>query len=195
MKGKGKAKKQVSTSSHAQEPSTQSATASTPSEPPAPEPSSPSYPANLPPAISEARAELYLWDKPKGYFTKVDDVLARLVKADDGAEYVYWLTAAGQGGQVLAHTVSSDMNQRWSAKVQSLTWNNQSSSGEQTSWCFRFATLEDFENFQSEFTKVHWETLHRYPWGKMRVGYRSVRFYWVGLNCTSGGRAAVCYER
>ncbi|KAH8105865.1 VID27 cytoplasmic protein [Cristinia sonorae] len=168
-KGKGKAtssRKQASSSAPAQVVQSEDVP---PSSPPPAEPEvavTSSYIASLPPAVVSAEAELYLWNKDKSYFTKVEDVHARLTQ--QGGQYDYWLVAAGHDAQVLAHKVSSDMNHRWAPTLYSLTWNNEGQTGEQSSWCLRFGSAEDMEAFQQAFTKALWETLHQWPWGKMK---------------------------
>lgn len=126
-------------------------------------------PDDLPPALVSLEAELHWFNREKGYFVHQADVIARIVQPPDAAPFNYWLAAYAEEGQVLAHRVSSDMNQRWSGKTNSITWNNESSSGLQTSWCLRFKDEHDLESFQISFTKALWETLNRYPWEKAKV--------------------------
>lgn len=125
-----------------------------------------SVPADLPPAVCAVKAELYYWVRDQGLFAGEGEVQARLVK--QGGPFDYWITATGQDGQVLAHRVSTEMNQRKSVPMTSLTWNNFNGS-ELTSWCIRFGSGEDMETFSNALTQAIWETLHQSPWAKAKV--------------------------
>jgi VID27 PH-like domain len=118
--------------------------------------------------IIEEKAELFLWERDEGYFVREAAVSTRIVRRK-GANFTFFLTATGQEGQVLAHRVSSQMMQRWSAATWSLTWNNLNESGNQTSWCLRFESQEAFEDFRAEFTKRAWESLNQTSWDKVKV--------------------------
>ncbi|TCD69662.1 hypothetical protein EIP91_006679 [Steccherinum ochraceum] len=169
IKGKDKAKKKASSSSSAPAEGSQSQPMAPPSSSePEPVEEASSVVDDLPPAICAARGELYLWHKERGCFTKVEDVEARLVQPVDSGQYDYWLIAVAKNSQILAHRVASEMNHRWAPKVLSLTWNNESSTGEQSSWCIRFTDTEDMEKFQQAFTQAMWETLHQWSWSKAK---------------------------
>ncbi|KZT12472.1 VID27 cytoplasmic protein [Laetiporus sulphureus 93-53] len=133
-------------------------------QPPA---STPKLDTGLPTLISE-RAELHLWDREHGYFVKQADVTAQIVQNPAAGPFAYWVVAASEQGQLLAHQISSDMNHRWSSKVQSITWNHISDDGLQSSWCLRFESEEAFENFQKAFTVALWEFLNQYSWEKAK---------------------------
>lgn len=122
------------------------------------------------PALATELAELHLWEKDQGVFLKQADVTARVAHNPAGGKYEYWLLASTEEGQLLAHRISSDMNQRWSSRVLSFTWNNISDSGIGNSWCLRFDTQEAFDEFQKAFTRALWETMNQWPWEKAKVG-------------------------
>ena len=77
--------------------------------------------------------------------------------------------ASTDEGQLLAHRISSDMNQRLAARVLSFTWNYIEESGAANSWCLRFDAQEEFEGFQRAFSQALWEGLNQLPWGKAKV--------------------------
>ena len=124
--------------------------------------------------IIEGKAELFLWDRDEGYFVREASVVAKVVRRKD-AKFSFFLTASSQGGQVLAHRVSSQMMQRWSPTTWSLTWNNVNDNGNQSSWCLRFESQESYEDFQTEFTKSAWESLNQSPWEKVKVCDANIR--------------------
>ena len=127
--------------------------------------------------IVDEEAELHLWDREKAYFIKQSEGRATIVGPPTNSKangYEYWILARSAGGDgespvVLWHKLDGDMNQRWSTKVWSLTWNHMSPNGSQTSWCFRFLTQESYANYQEQFTRALWETLHQVPWSSSKV--------------------------
>ena len=131
------------------------------------------------PALVDEEAELHLWDGQKEYFVKQSDGRATIVGRPTNSKtngYEYWIiarsTEGDDGGRVvLWHKVDPDMNQRWSTKVWSLTWNHMNDKGIQTSWCFRFLAQQSYAIFQEQFTRALWETLHQVPWSTSKVGY------------------------
>ncbi|KAI0832397.1 VID27 cytoplasmic protein [Trametes gibbosa] len=125
------------------------------------------------PALATELAELHLWEKDQGVFLKQADVTARVAHNPAGGKYDYWLLASTEEGQLLAHRISSDMNQRWSSRVLSFTWNNISDSGVGNSWCLRFDTQEAFDEFQKAFTRALWETMNQWPWEKAKFEEQS----------------------
>ncbi|OSD04231.1 VID27 cytoplasmic protein [Trametes coccinea BRFM310] len=120
------------------------------------------------PTLASESAELHLWDKDQGMFVKQADVTARVAHNPAGGQYDYWLLASTDEGQVLAHRLSSDMNQRMSSRVLSITWNNIDDRGVGNSWCLRFLTEEAFNDFQVAFTRAMWETMNQWPWDKAK---------------------------
>ncbi len=119
------------------------------------------------PSLVAGAAELHLWNLDASYFEKQADVIARIVEGP--GPYEYWLVASGAEGQVLAHRIDSQLNQRWSSKVLSFTWNHIGETGRQSSWCFRFEEQSDYEAFLLAFTKTLWESLNQYSWDKAKV--------------------------
>lgn len=120
------------------------------------------------PSLASEEAELHLWDIHKGYFLRQAEGVAKIVKRPN-AGYEYWLIGSSDEGQVLNHKINPDMNQRWSSKMHSLTWNYFSEKKTQSSRCFRFFDEQAFANFQAAFTKALWETLHQTSWEKSKV--------------------------
>ncbi|TFK43475.1 VID27 cytoplasmic protein-domain-containing protein [Crucibulum laeve] len=115
----------------------------------------------------EQEAELYLWDFEKEDFEHQGVVIARIVQQKD-ANYRFWLTASVDGKVMLAHPVCSDMNQKWSHQLTSLTWNHLSEDGIPSSWLLRFATEEDFAKVIEAFSRSLWQTLHQTDWSKAK---------------------------
>ncbi|EMD40749.1 hypothetical protein CERSUDRAFT_111329 [Gelatoporia subvermispora B] len=180
-KAKASPKKAVATSSKGEEPLTDalkqasvtgtvsvtSAAPEVPSSPkakPAPRKSEP-----LIPSIIEEPAELHFWDRDQGFFVMQAEVIASIGKNPAGGEYDYWLMAVADAGQQLAHRITSDMNERWAIKTQSMTWNYISDRGQQSSWCLRFTTEEGYQRFHNMFTQVLWESTNEYPWAKAKA--------------------------
>ena len=121
------------------------------------------------PSLFAGPAELFLWDTEHAQFEKQADVVARVAQNPAGGAYDYWLVASTDEGQLLAHRISSDMNQRLAARVLSFTWNYIEESGAANSWCLRFDAQEEFEGFQRAFSQALWEGLNQLPWGKAKV--------------------------
>lgn len=118
--------------------------------------------------LFEAEAELYFWDTEVQEFRNDGIVNAQLFKQTN-ANYVYWLTASNDKGLLLTHRIHSSMNQRFSPKMLSLTWNHLGDNNSQSSWLFRFHSEENFGNALQTFTQCLWESLHQTPWGKIKV--------------------------
>ncbi|GLB33876.1 putative VID27-domain-containing protein [Lyophyllum shimeji] len=124
-------------------------------------------PANPMEVLISHEAELYLWDGLNEDFINQGIVMAGVMR-QASSPYQYWLTASNKSGILLAHKISPDMNQRFSHKMHSLTWNHQGDDGSQNSWLFRFAE-EHFGDFLQKFSECLWETLHQMPWSKLKV--------------------------
>ncbi|TFK75851.1 VID27-domain-containing protein [Pluteus cervinus] len=120
------------------------------------------------PAIVEQPAELYLWDGPNEDFIPQGNVIARIVQRP-GNGFEYWMLSSNEQGDLLAHRISSEMNQRWSHKMLSLTWNYIQADGSGQSWLFRFLEEDTFGAFLQMFTQCLWESLHQSPWGKAKA--------------------------
>jgi hypothetical protein len=114
-----------------------------------------------------SEAELYLWNSEDETFSN-QGVVAASIMLRTGAVYDYWLAATGDTGPLLAHRICGDMNQRFSHKMCTLTWNNVGDDGSQTSWLFRF-NQDDFGVFLEKFTECMWESLHQTTWAKAKV--------------------------
>jgi hypothetical protein len=114
-----------------------------------------------------SEAELYLWNSEDETFFNQGVVTASIMLRT-AAVYDYWLAATGDTGPLLAHKISGDMNQRFSHKMCTLTWNNVGDDGSQTSWLFRF-NQDDFGVFLQKFTECMWESLHQTTWAKAKV--------------------------
>ncbi|KAJ6515828.1 VID27 cytoplasmic protein-domain-containing protein [Mycena sanguinolenta] len=123
------------------------------------------------PVLVEKAADLFYWDGEENRFVEYGAVTAKILK---GEGFESWLTASGDGKQVLAHKISQDMNQRWTSKMRSLTWNHFNDDQDMNSWVLRFSGgIEDYEAFLQTFTQALWETLYQTAWGKMKVDEQS----------------------
>ena len=120
------------------------------------------------------QAELYLWDREHQEFEKQADVTVRVAQNPAGGPYDYWLVASTDEGQLFAHRISSDMNQRLAPRVMSFTWNHVEESGVANSWCLRFNSKERYDWFQSAFSQALWEGLNKLPWRKAKVRDRTL---------------------
>ncbi|KAH9938170.1 VID27 cytoplasmic protein [Fomitopsis serialis] len=114
-------------------------------------------------------AELHLWDLDQGFFVKHADVTAKIAQHASTGPFDYWLLVTTDEGPLLAHRVTSDMNQRWALKMLAFTWNYVSDTGSQSSWCLRFETSEAYEQFQMLFSRALWESLNNYSWEKAKA--------------------------
>jgi hypothetical protein len=134
------------------------------------------------PTLVDEEAELHLWDREKEYFVKQTDGRATIAGLPTNSKtngYEYWIIARSaeeddRGRVILWHKIDPDMNQRWSTKVWSLTWNHMGDTGVQTSWCFRFLAQQSYAIFQEQFTRALWETLHQVPWSTSKVRHSLV---------------------
>jgi hypothetical protein len=123
--------------------------------------------------VVSSEAELYLWNGEDAVFIHQGVVTASIVLRANSA-YEYWLTATLDAVYLLAHMVSEDMNQHFSNKMSTLTWNNLGEDGSQNSWLFKFRP-EDYAIFLQKFTECSWESLHKTSWAKAKVSvYSSV---------------------
>ena len=114
-------------------------------------------------------AELHLWDATQGFFVKQADVSASIAQHTSAGPFDYWLLVRSDSGPSLTHKITSDMNQRWSAKMLAFTWNHIGDTGAQSSWCLRFEATEPYEQFQALFSRALWESLNNYSWEKAKV--------------------------
>lgn len=119
-------------------------------------------------AIFSEEAELYLWDMEKENFDLQGEVTAHIAQPT-GVPFEYWLVASTSEGHQLAHKITTEMNQRWSTKMLSVTWNHFDDVNFASSWLFRFKTPEGYLTFKNTFTQAQWEGLHQVSWDKMKV--------------------------
>lgn len=126
-----------------------------------------SYMANMN-SLFEEEAELYEWVPDLNEYNNSGIVTARFTQQTD-ADFVFWLSASNQTGFVLSHRISSEMNQRFSPKMHSLTWNYIGNDGSQRSWLLRFRNEEDYRRVIDIYTQCLWQTLHQVPWSKVKV--------------------------
>lgn len=117
--------------------------------------------------LASYEAELYLWDAQNEDFINQGIVTAGIM-SQKNARFQYWLTASNGPDILLAHKIAHHMNQRFSHKMHSMTWNYQADDGSQHSWLFRF-TEEGLSKFQGKFSECLWETLHQDSWSKLKV--------------------------
>ena len=117
--------------------------------------------------LASKEALLYLWDTPTAQFESQGVFTAIILRRTD-VPFHYCLAAHNGEHLLLAHDFSSDMNPKWTHKMSSITWNNQSTNGQWSGWCLRFASSEDYSEMCDMFIKCMWETLHQMPWGKMK---------------------------
>ncbi|KAJ6536630.1 VID27 cytoplasmic protein [Mycena sp. CBHHK59/15] len=127
-----------------------------------PEHASPSM--DLPVLISQ-EADLYFWDNDRAEFVQHGTVTAKIQQS---ASFESWLIASSDDGQLLAHRIATDMNQRWTSKMRSLTWNHLGEDQVMTSWVMRFSGPEEYEAFLQMFTQALWEALYQTAWGKIK---------------------------
>ena len=142
--------------------------------------------------LLEEEVELYFWDVQNEDFRNDGIVTARITQQTN-ANFVYWLLASNDKGTILAHRVQSDMNQRFSHKMLSLTWNHLGEDFSQSSWLFRFHSQEDFAKAAQTFTQCLWETLHQLPWGKIKVDIINIAKT-VSDSKNLARRAEICFE-
>lgn len=120
--------------------------------------------------VVQQEAELYFWDKEKEEFHNHGIVEAQIVQRK--GTYDFWLSAVSHGRNLLSHKIASSMNQRLSAKMFSLTWNQVTVTdpSDCSSWLFRFtAGQESYDAFVGKFAQSLWETLNQIPWSKAKV--------------------------
>jgi hypothetical protein len=120
--------------------------------------------------IAEDEAELYAWVPEREEFQLQETVYAKIIKRDN--TFDYYLIARGEEGQLLSHKVSGEMNQRFSRRMLSLTWNTVENK-QQRSWLFRFTEEPAYESFLNAFSQGVWETLHQTSYSKTKPEERS----------------------
>jgi hypothetical protein len=118
--------------------------------------------------VMAQEAELHLWDMEKEEFELQSDVTAQIAQPT-GVPFEYWLVASNSEGQELAHKITSEMNERWSTKTLSITWNNFSDHNIASSWLFRFKSADGYLLFKNTYVQAMWEGLHQTSWAKVKV--------------------------
>lgn len=153
--------------------------------PPAPAPASaksdavetPDYLSSLS-VLAAQESELYYWDQEAEQFDNHGIVVCRIVEQPN-SNFVYWLTASNDDGFLLSHLIAPEMNQKWTHRLFTLTWNHIGDNGLPHSWLFKFNTEEAFANILEVFTQVMWQSLHQIPWSKAKV-YLTLRLLtWI----------------
>jgi hypothetical protein len=118
--------------------------------------------------VMAQEAELHLWDMEKEEFELQSDVTAQIAQPT-GVPFEYWLVASNSEGQELAHKITSEMNERWSTKTLSITWNNFSDHNIASSWLFRFKSADGYLLFKNTYVQAMWEGLNQTSWAKAKV--------------------------
>lgn len=116
--------------------------------------------------LSEDEAELYVWVPETEEFNLEETVIAKIIKRDNSFDY--YLTARNDKDQLFAHKVSGEMNQRFSRRMQSLTWNTLEDR-QQKSWLLRFNEEPAYDSILHAFSQAVWETLHQVSYEKTKV--------------------------
>ncbi|KAF8639712.1 hypothetical protein AX17_000974 [Amanita inopinata Kibby_2008] len=120
-----------------------------------------------PQVLLSGEAELYYWDPDMGF--QHQGITTAQILQQEGRHFEFWLAALYDGNYILVHKITSDMNQRWSHKMLSLTWNYLGDNGSQHSWLFKFLGESEFEKTLEVFTQCLWESLHQSEWHKAKV--------------------------
>lgn len=115
-----------------------------------------------------------------GYFEHQGVLTAQIVKVD--GQHRFWLKAMQGDSTLLAHEIKSSMNEKWSSKMTSVTW-NEVDEEDMTSWLFRFASTDDYGTFLQYFTIAAWETKFQMPWSKAKVGAMHYLGYLKAHSC------------
>jgi hypothetical protein len=133
---------------------------------PAPaKPAAPSYPCS----VSEP-ATLYVWDLNLETYVDDNAVTAQVVHRPEDPEFLFCIALinSSDGSLRLLNAISSDMNQRFSQKMNSFTWNYPDEQGGINSFCIRFEDDQALMRFVNAFARAGWETLHQSSFGKVK---------------------------
>ncbi|KDN51969.1 VID27-domain-containing protein [Tilletiaria anomala UBC 951] len=129
----------------------------------------PSFPGESAETVSlSAVADLYLYDEATGLFmNQQKNAQAKVIHA---GQFLYWLTVSGPERHWLSQRVGAEMNINFALDNLSAVWNyfTEGPSRDCYSWLLRFYKREDYESFQSGFSRCLWETLNEESWGKMK---------------------------
>ncbi|KAF9492798.1 VID27 cytoplasmic protein [Pleurotus eryngii] len=118
-------------------------------------------------ALLSVPAGLHQWNTDTENFEPWGDAVARIVQDPDD-QYSFYLAATLNDSRFIGHKVTTDMNQKYSKKIFTVTWNNIDRDGSQASWVLQFQNLEDFEAFQKLLGQCMWESLNRLPYAKVK---------------------------
>ncbi|KAF8621633.1 hypothetical protein AX15_007651 [Amanita polypyramis BW_CC] len=117
--------------------------------------------------IATQEAEFYSWDAAEGFLPQ-GLVTAQIVQSESSA-FEYVLVVKNDNGSILAHKITSDMNQRWSHHMMSLTWNYFEENGSPHSCLLRFLNQTEFQGMMNITTQCLWESLHQEEWRKAKA--------------------------
>ncbi|KAE8263010.1 hypothetical protein A4X09_0g7338 [Tilletia walkeri] len=123
------------------------------------------------PAITTL-ANLYLYDAETEMFIKQGSAVGVVVKKT--GRFLYWFSIASAEKRWVSQRVDVDMNMNFSRDQLSAVWNffqpvSATEKGKKQtfhtySWLLRFANGDAYDEFQTGFAKVMWETLHGESW-------------------------------
>ncbi|KAK0544342.1 Vacuolar import and degradation protein 27, partial [Tilletia horrida] len=119
-----------------------------------------------------ATADLYLYDADTEMFMKQDSGVGAIVKA--AGPFTYWLSIASAEKRWVSQRVDVAMNMNFSQDQLSAVWNfsqrvpaeckGQEDIFHVYSWLLRFTNKDAYDDFQTGFAKLMWETLHEEKW-------------------------------
>ncbi|KAE8213621.1 hypothetical protein CF327_g2864 [Tilletia walkeri] len=119
-----------------------------------------------------ASADLYLYDAETEMFMKQDSAVGVVVK--ETGRFLYWLSIASAEKRWVSQRVDVDMNMNFSQDQLSAVWNffqpvpatekGKKETFHTYSWLLRFANNDAYDEFQTAFAKLMWETLHDEKW-------------------------------
>ncbi|CAD6917992.1 unnamed protein product [Tilletia controversa] len=131
------------------------------------------------PAVT-ATADLYLYDAETQMFKKQDTAVGVVVK--ETGIFLYWLSIASADKRWVSQRVDVDMNMNFSNDQLSAVWNffqpipasstkskNSENSFNTYSWLLRFPSQDAYDDFQTAFAKLMWETLHEEKWSAAKT--------------------------
>ncbi|KAK2466258.1 hypothetical protein APHAL10511_001900 [Amanita phalloides] len=117
--------------------------------------------------IATEEADLYYWDSKEG-FLPLGSVTGQVVQFE-GTTFDYWLVIKNDKGHVLAHKITSEMNQRWSHKMLSFTWNYFEDDTIPRSCLLHFANQSNHQRMMEIIMRCLWEFLHQEEWRKAKA--------------------------
>ena len=117
--------------------------------------------------VATQEAEFYYWEDDKGFLPQ-GPVTAQVIQSEDSV-FDYVLVVKNDDRSILKHKITSDMNQRWSHHMMSLTWNYFGEDGAPRSCLLHFLNQTDFRRMMEIITKCLWEFLHQEEWRKAKV--------------------------